>query len=84
MNSIRKTITTTHHKVTKLIGTNDFYIALVAGCIMIGLVIVIGLINNHVIALYPNAHFHYTTEPNNPLKLLSNWDGPDYLRIAIP
>ncbi len=54
----------------------------VAGSCMIAILIVIGLINNHIVPIYPKPHFHYNAEPNNPLKFLSNWDGPDYIRIS--
>lgn len=69
-------------KLKKLASSNDLFLAVIAAIIMIALTIIIGNINNHVIPLYPKPHFHYTAEPSNPLKLLSNWDGPDYLNIA--
>ncbi len=42
----------------------------------------LGYSNNKVVPVNLDTHARYVVEPNNPLKILSNWDGPDYLKIA--
>ncbi len=37
---------------------------------------------NKLVLSNPDPLAHYLLEPNNPLKFLSNWDGPQYLRIS--
>lgn len=61
---------------------HDLLLALLIAVTMIAAGTVLGWANNKVIPAYPKAHFHYTAEPNNPLSFLSNWDGPDYLKIV--
>lgn len=58
---------------------------LVAAVITVALIMVglgLGWYNNRVVPINPAASAHYLSEPNNPLKFMSNWDGPNYLNIA--
>lgn len=82
MRDVIKKINVHRLRLQKQASGNDFYLAIIAVILMITLTILIGTINNRVVPLYPKLHFHYTAEPSNPLKILSNWDGPDYLNIA--
>jgi Gpi18-like mannosyltransferase len=65
----------------RLVG-NEFLIALVVGIALISVCVFLGWENNKVIPVNPAPSAHYNLEPNNPLKFLSNWDGPNYLSIA--
>lgn len=68
------------NKIVDVVKRNDFFIALFLGATVIIIGTWLGWYNNKIIPLYPNAHFHYLS--SNPLKFLSNWDGPDYINIA--
>src|ERR1700677_1117403 len=62
--------------------SHDFILATVIGvCLIIG-TLFLGLENNKVVPLNTDPAAHYLAEPSNPLRLLANWDGPDYLKIA--
>ena len=41
-----------------------------------------GWYNNRVVPINSDPKAHYTLEPHNHLSFLSNWDGPNYIRIA--
>lgn len=59
------------------------YDVLAALLITMALVIVstwLGIHNNMVVPFFANPHFRYLSP--NPLRFLSNWDGPDYIAIA--
>lgn len=68
------------NKVIDVTKRNDLCVALFLGLVVIIVGTWLGWYNNTIIPLYPNPHFHYLS--SNPLKLLSNWDGPDYINIA--
>lgn len=68
------------NKVIDVIKRNDLLIALFLGVAVIVIGSWLGWYNNKIIPLYPKPHFHYLSD--NPLKFLSNWDGPDYINIA--
>jgi hypothetical protein len=60
----------------------DIILALVVALTVIAVGVFMGWYNNKVVPPNPAATAHYNQEPNNPLSFMSNWDGPDYLRIA--
>ena len=64
----------------KLIEENDWLLAIIAGILVIAVGFFVGWYNNKIIPTYDNLHF--LTTSSNPLRILSNWDGPDYLSIA--
>jgi Gpi18-like mannosyltransferase len=45
--------------------------------------VLIAKYNNQVVPINSATSAHYTLEPSNFLSYMSNWDGPDYLRIAV-
>ena len=63
------------------ISKRDALLSLCLAIIVIGIVLLIGWDNNKLIPPFPIARYHYHS--SNPLKFLSNWDGPNYLHIAI-
>jgi hypothetical protein len=69
-------------KASDVVLNHDFLLALALGIILIVFTIAIGTYNNRAVTLSNGGLAHYTAEPNNPLKLLSGWDGPNYIRIA--
>jgi hypothetical protein len=64
------------------VSNHDFLLALVIVTAIVLTALICGWSNNHLIPIYPKAHYHYTQEPHNPLSFMSDWDGPDYLSIA--
>lgn len=68
------------NKLKKLIEKYDWLLAIVVSLAVIAIGFFIGWYNNKIIPSYGNPHF--LTISSNPLKILSNWDGPDYLYIA--
>jgi len=66
----------------KKILRNDLVISLFVVIVVVGVAIIFASANNHIVPLYPKAHFHYLPSTNNSLSFLSNWDGPDYLNIV--
>jgi hypothetical protein len=41
-----------------------------------------GWYNNKVVPVNPSQQAHYTSASHDPLKFMSDWDGPDYIHIA--
>jgi Gpi18-like mannosyltransferase len=66
----------------KQILKRDFLIAIIIGLSIIGVGVFFGWYNNEVVIKNPDISAHYSLEPNNQLSFMSNWDGPDYLKIA--
>lgn len=64
------------------IGRHNFALSVLLTAIVVITGIALGASNNGVVPQFPQAHYHYTREPGNPLSFLSNWDGPDYLSIV--
>ncbi len=69
-------------KILKTINHKELFLAFLLALSLILLVFFIGFYNNKVIIKNPDPAAHYLLEPNNPLKILSNWDGPNYLKVA--
>jgi len=69
-------------KNIKLTLHNNLVISIFAVIAIIAIGIYFGWSNNLLVPLMPKPHFHYLLEPNNPLSFLSNWDGPNYLKIV--
>ena len=70
-------------KITSLWGAicqDDVWLAVFIAFVVIGIALFIGWDNNKLIPAYPNPHYHYLS--SNPLSFISNWDGPNYLKIA--
>ena len=61
---------------------NDFLVAALVTVCVIMLGTAIGWENNKVIPANPDPTVHYSQTRGQKLTFLSNWDGPDYLRIA--
>ncbi len=66
-----------------LLFRHDILLASLLGILLISFATFLGYSNNKVVPLNPDSHARYVLEPNNPLKILSNWDGPDYLNISL-
>ena len=64
------------------INKNELLFAFLIAFMVIFLVISFGFYNNKVVLQNPDPHAHYLLEPNNPLKILANWDGVNYLNVA--
>lgn len=60
----------------------DLGVAFLAAAILISLAVGLGFESNKLIPTNPTASAHYQTELGNPLRFLSNWDGPIYLDLA--
>jgi hypothetical protein len=69
-------------KIKIFLERHDIALAAAIVLVLVLISLSLGYSNNGVVPTYPKAHYHYTAEPNNPLKFMSNWDGPDYLKIA--
>jgi hypothetical protein len=69
-------------KLYKTIVKRDIFLAVLVVAVVVLTGLFLGWENNKIIPLNPDQLAHYTGEPSNPLKYLSNWDGPIYLRIA--
>ncbi len=69
-------------KLKKTILNNNLYLALVIGLGLIVIGLSFGWYNNRLVPLSTNPVARYKAAPHNPLSFMSNWDGPDYLRIA--
>ncbi len=67
-------------KIQKIISGNDFLIALIVCLAVIGVTIGIGLSSDNIVTLF--SKYNYLYHSKDPLRLLSNWDGPRYIYIA--
>ena len=61
---------------------NDLILALIISVSIIIIGTVLGYESTRIIPVTKITVNTYTAEPKNPLKILSNWDGPIYLNIA--
>jgi len=66
----------------KLLKTKDFIFSLLVTLIVVATGVFFGYYNNKVVTQSTDPLSHYTLEPSNPLKYLSDWDGPNYINIA--
>lgn len=69
-------------KFRKVLARKDILLAIVVAVSLIGVGVYIGWYNNKVVPLNSAATARYTLDPSNHLSFMSNWDGPDYIRIA--
>ncbi len=69
-------------KKSKKLIKNDLVLAVIITLVLVLLGVIIGYESNRVIPKTKLTVNTYTLEPKNPLKFLSNWDGPIYLNIA--
>jgi len=69
-------------KAHALIMSRDLLLAVCVALLLIVAGVSLGLENNKVVPTNPDQLSHYTAEPHNPLRFMSDWDGPIYLRIA--
>ena len=69
-------------KKTKKLIKNDLFLAAIITISLVLIGVIIGYESNRVIPITKLTVNTYTLEPKNPLKFLSNWDGPIYLNIA--
>lgn len=67
-------------KIKRTVSENDFLIALLVCLAVIVVTIGIGLSFDHIVRLFPR--YNYLYHSKNPLRILSNWDGPRYIAIA--
>lgn len=65
-----------------MIVGRDWLLAILVTLVIGVLGVSLGWYNNRVVPVNPSTLAHYNLEPGNPLKFMSNWDGPDYLAIA--
>ena len=70
------------NKLLKAINKKEFLFAFLLTLSLVLLVFLMGYYNNKVIIKNPDPKAHYLLEPSNPLSILSNWDGPNYLNVA--
>ena len=68
--------------VFKRIIENEIQVSILITIVLILGSFAIGFENNKVIPINSDITARYALEPNNPLKIFSNWDGPDYLKIS--
>ena len=67
-------------KACEFIYKDDVWLSVLIAFTVIGIALFIGWDNNKLIPVFPNPHYHYLS--SNPLSFISNWDGPNYLKIA--
>ena len=75
-------LTLKFNKLTSYIVERDLLLSIIIALLLIFLTFSIGAYNNKAVPVSSGVLSHYNLEPNNPLKILSNWDGPNYIRIA--
>lgn len=69
-------------KIYKFIVTRELLLAIVVTLAIVIIGSVISIENNKIVQLNPVSVSRYTSEPNNKLSFLANWDGVDYINIA--
>lgn len=69
-------------KTRNFILNRDLLLAITISVGVIALALFLGWYNNRVVPISPSSLAHYKLEPHNPLRFMSNWDGPDYLNLA--
>lgn len=69
-------------KIENFLLKRDFLVALIVAILVILAALSLGWYNNKVVPVSGSPVAHYLKEPNNPLRFMSDWDGPDYLKIS--
>jgi Gpi18-like mannosyltransferase len=69
-------------KIVFYLNKHTFVFSILVTSLFIILSVGLGWYNNRLVLPTTNPIARYTAEPSNPLSFMSNWDGPDYLRIA--
>lgn len=69
-------------RIRTYIVRHDLLLVLCIGVIIICVGSYLGQENNNIVPVSTAVLAHYTAEPNNPLRFLSNWDGPNYIQIS--
>ncbi len=72
----------TINNLAKLIQSYDLLLAIIIAVLITVIGLVLGFENNKVVPVNPASTAHYLGEPNNILKFMVNWDGPNYISIA--
>jgi Gpi18-like mannosyltransferase len=71
------------YKLEAYIVKRDFLLSFVFVAFLIFTGTFMGWYNNRVVPINPDVKARYTLDEGNHLSFLSNWDGPNYLRIAV-
>ncbi|HUC87988.1 MAG TPA: mannosyltransferase family protein [Candidatus Binatia bacterium] len=69
-------------ELRKKLLKSDGLLAVSCAVSLIAVAIFISWYNNKVVPLNADPTARYTLEPNNFLKFMSNWDGPNYIELA--
>lgn len=69
--------------VQKALNKHTLLLAVIVSICLIGVAVGLGWYNNKVVPLSTNPIARYISEPSNPLSFMSNWDGPNYISLAV-
>lgn len=69
-------------RLEKYVLSKDILIALIVTFTVILGGVSLSWYNNKVVPISASAKAHYTLEPHAHLKFMSNWDGPDYIKLS--
>jgi len=61
----------------------DVWLAIMSAAVVIGGGVYLGWDVSRRLIPYPTLGFRYLTERHNPLSFIANWDGVDYIHIAV-
>ncbi len=72
-----------YKRLKNYVLSKDILIALIVALTVILAGLSLGWYNNKVVPVNPAHIAHYNKEPQNHLSFISDWDGPDYIKLSL-